>query len=243
MTFENRYVVYYRVSTDKQGRSQLGLEAQKQAVDRFCGSNSLILWAYTEVESGRNNARPELQKAIAHARRSNAKLLVAKLDRLSRNVAFIAQLMDSEVDFVCCDNPYATRLTLHMMSAVAEHEARMTSERTRSALQALKARGVQLGSARPGHWDGKAHLRLAALSRGRKRAAFSRKGKSSYDDIVPLIIARREEGMSWPDIAQWLNAHGHTAKNGFGFHGVLCYTIIARYRKRARGMVEFEKSR
>ena len=142
----SRFVAYYRVSTDRQGRSGLGLEAQREAVRHYLASVGGVLAAeHTEVETGKRSDRPELQRALAVCRRPKAKLLIAKLDRLSRNVAFIAALMDGNTEFVACDNPHATRLTLHILAAVAEHEREAISQRTKAALQAAKARGTRLG--------------------------------------------------------------------------------------------------
>jgi DNA invertase Pin-like site-specific DNA recombinase len=148
-------IAYYRVSTKRQGASGLGLEAQREAVRRYAeATHSTIKASYTEVESGKRGDRPELLKALAHAKRSKATLVVAKLDRLSRNVAFTSTLMESGVHFLCCDMPSATHLTIHILAAVAEDEARRISERTRDALAVAKSKGKPLGSARPGHWDG-----------------------------------------------------------------------------------------
>lgn len=146
---EGRYIAYYRVSTDRQGRSGLGLEAQRAAVAAHLNGGAWELVAeYTEVESGKRDDRPELAEALRHCRRAKATLIIAKLDRLGRNVAFIASLMESKVDFVCCDNPHANRLMLHMLAAFAEHEREQISQRTKAALAAAKARGVQLGNPR-----------------------------------------------------------------------------------------------
>src|SRR4051812_15854906 len=145
-----KLVAYYRVSTKGQGDSGLGLEGQTSAVGAFAkGRGAEIIRAYTEVETGKRADRPELIKALAHAKRSKATLVIAKLDRLSRNVAFMANLMESGVDFTACDNPHANRLTIHILAAVAENEAKMISERTKAALTAYKARGGGLGTARP----------------------------------------------------------------------------------------------
>ena len=141
------WVSYLRVSTDRQGTSGLGLEAQRAAVNAFLNGGSWTLAAeYVEVESGkRQSNRPQLAAALASCKRLKAKLVVAKLDRLSRNVAFISKLMESGVEFVAADMPFANKLTLHIMSAFAEHEREAISECTRAALQAAKARGVKLG--------------------------------------------------------------------------------------------------
>jgi DNA invertase Pin-like site-specific DNA recombinase len=141
-----RFVAYYRVSTDRQGRSGLGLEAQREARARYLASvGGNLIGEFTEVETGKRNDRPELAKALALCRKRGAKLVIAKLDRLSRNMAFIAAMMDSNVEFIACDNPHATRLTLHILAAVAEHEREMISARTKAALAASKARGTRLG--------------------------------------------------------------------------------------------------
>ncbi|MBB6428848.1 recombinase family protein [Algisphaera agarilytica] len=142
-----RFVAYHRVSTARQGRSGLGLEAQEEAVRVHTATvGGTILEAFTEVESGKRRDRPELAKALAAAKRRKAVLIVAKLDRLARNVAFLSALMESGVDFVACDNPHASRLTIHILAAVAEDEARRISERTKAALAARKARGLPLGN-------------------------------------------------------------------------------------------------
>ena len=143
------FVGYARVSTAKQGRSGLGLEAQEIAIAAHLrDSDELLTPIYVETESGKDNDRPELTKALAKAKRAGATLIVAKLDRLSRNVAFIAQLMESGVRFVACDMPEANELTLHIMAAVAQAERKAISRRTKEALAASKARGTRLGGYR-----------------------------------------------------------------------------------------------
>jgi DNA invertase Pin-like site-specific DNA recombinase len=128
------------VSTAKQGESGLGLDGQAIAVEAYSKQiGKPIVARYTEVESGKRADRPELARALAHARRNKATLCVAKLDRLARNVEFLARVMNSAVDFVACDNPAANRLTLHILAAVAEAEAKSISERTKTALAAAKA--------------------------------------------------------------------------------------------------------
>src|SRR5207302_5177810 len=141
-----RFVADYRVSTVRQGRSGLGLEAQKAAVLAFINGNAELLAEFTEVESGKHANREELKKAIAACKKHKAKLVIAKLDRLSRNLAFIATLMESGVEFVAVDNPHANKLTVHILAAVAQHERELIAQRTRDALQAAKARGKKLGN-------------------------------------------------------------------------------------------------
>lgn len=138
-----KIVTYSRVSTDKQGRSGLGLEAQEEAIARYCQQNDAERVAdFVEVESGKKNHRPELLKAIRAAKQHKAKLLVAKLDRLSRNAAFLLQLRDSNIEFVAADNPDANNLTIGILAVVAENERDMISQRTKAALAAAKARGL-----------------------------------------------------------------------------------------------------
>lgn len=137
---------YLRVSTTRQGQSGLGLEAQREAVQRYADQTGVtILDEYVEIESGKVRDRPQLAAAIAACRKRKATLLIAKLDRLSRNVAFVANLLDGDVEFLALDCPYANKLMIHILAAFAEHERDMISQRTRAALAAAKARGVILG--------------------------------------------------------------------------------------------------
>lgn len=143
---DGTFVAYYRVSTDRQGRSGLGLDAQHKAVsDYLNGGAWKLAGEFVETESGNDADRPELAKALAMCRKRKAKLVIAKLDRLSRNLAFVAALMDSGVEFVAVDNPHANKLTMHILAAVAQHEREQIAERTRAALAAAKARGTKLG--------------------------------------------------------------------------------------------------
>jgi DNA invertase Pin-like site-specific DNA recombinase len=146
-----RFVSYLRVSTAKQGASGLGLEAQREAITAYLnGGCWQLLGEHIEVESGKRADRPALTAALHQCKLTGAVLVIARLDRLSRNVAFLANLMDSGVEFVAVDNPTATRFTLHILAAVAEHEAAMISARTKAALAAARARGVKLGGRREG---------------------------------------------------------------------------------------------
>jgi DNA invertase Pin-like site-specific DNA recombinase len=145
----SRYISYIRVSTHKQGRDGLGSDAQRHAIKaHLAGTAGELLAEYTEVESGRRSDRPELANALAACRLHRATLIIAKLDRLARNVAFVSNLMESGVDFVACDMPMANGLTIHMLAAVAEFEAKAISDRTRVALAAAKRRGTALGGFR-----------------------------------------------------------------------------------------------
>jgi DNA invertase Pin-like site-specific DNA recombinase len=145
------FIAYYRVSTKRQGLSGLGLEAQRESVAAYLASVlGKLVGEFVEVEHGtrKGNHRPQLAAALTQCRVHGATLVIAKLDRLARNVAFTSNLMESSVDFVACDYPQANRLTIHILASVAEHEAEMISARTRAALQAAKRKGTILGGDR-----------------------------------------------------------------------------------------------
>lgn len=208
---QGKFVAYYRVSTDRQGRSGLGLEAQRQDVFDHLGEGGWkVVAEHTEVESGRRADRPKLAKALETCRLHNATLIIAKLDRLARNVAFISNLMESGVEFVAVDFPQANRLTVHVLAAVAEHEREMISQRTKAALAAAKARGVRLGN--PGNLTVEARRRGVALGtearakRARDRAAL----------VLPVIKDIKISGIcSLNGIAHALNQRGvPTARGG-----------------------------
>ncbi len=172
---------YYRVSTERQGQSGLGLDAQRSAVAAYAVGKELS-GEFVEVESGRKDNRPHLSAALALCRRKRAVLVIAKLDRLARSVAFISNLMESGVEFVAVDMPQANRLTLHILAAVAEHEREMISQRTRAALSAAKMRGTRLGNPQPGAMKASA---AASANAARFRAG-----------VLPLIHTRHAEGRS-----------------------------------------------
>jgi DNA invertase Pin-like site-specific DNA recombinase len=208
-----RLVAYYRVSTRQQGDSGLGLDGQVEAGERFAVlAGAELVNAFREVESGKRADRPELARALAFARRAGATLVIAKLDRLARNVHFLSGLMESGVEFVACDNPTANRLTVHILAAVAEDEARRISERTKAALAAYKARGGKLGAARPE--CRKLTPELAAT--GRRAGARTNRdaAAAAYADLAPLMARLRAEGKSLRQIAVALNAEGHATRQG-----------------------------
>lgn len=198
------FVAYYRVSTQRQGATGLGLGAQKTAVQSFVrGVRGQIVGELEEIESGANSSRPKLNQAIQLAKSKRATLVIAKLDRLARNVHFISQLMESGVEFVAADLPYANKLTIHIIAAVAEYEREMIGKRTKAALQQAKARGVVLGNPNAGR-----QARLASSFASRKADAFA-------TAVAPRVAAIRAQGItSLSGIAAALNVQGIRTQRG-----------------------------
>ena len=230
MSTATRFIPYYRVSTKRQGESGLGLEAQQVDVSKLIAEREGTEIAhYTEVETGKNSDRPELEKAIAHAKLSNATLVVAKLDRLARNVAFTSALMESGIPFVCCDCKEANRFTLHILAAVAEEEARKIGERTKKALAAAKARGIRLGSSRAGHWEGREHLRGFKKATERSAAKRRRETDRKYAHLIPVLIAMRTSKHTMVEIAAWLNENGHFTGSGRPYTEAAVWRLFKRH--------------
>ena len=217
-TKQPQFIAYFRVSTQKQGNSGLGLEAQTATIESHArGKGGEIIASFQEIESGKRNDRPELAKALALCRQKKAVLIIAKLDRLSRNVAFIANLMESRVEFIACDMPEATKLTLHIYAAIAEHEREATSKRTRDALQAAKARGQKLGSPRPGSAQATA-----------ARAQQARQFREGVYSIAQLL---RQRGLTLRQIADEMNERNIKTCNDCHWHGA----SVGRLLKDAEG--------
>ena len=218
-----RYIAYFRVSTAQQGSSGLGLEAQREAVKLYVNSaGGLIVESFEEVESGKRNDRPEIAAALAACRLRRAVLIIAKLDRLARNVAFISRLMDAGVEFVACDNPHATKFTIHILAAVAELEREQISARTIAALAAAKARGVKLGNPhlKPGDRFAAQAARLVRTARSHAHAT----------DVLPYIEAARRAGCeSLGDLARALTARGiETPAGGSTWNTTQIRRVITR---------------
>lgn len=207
------FISYLRVSTSKQGFDGLGIEAQREAVRRYAAQvQGELLGEFVEVESGKCNDRPVMAKALAECRDKRATLVIAKLDRLGRSVSFIAGLMDAKVPFVAVDMPFATPLLLHVMAAFAEHERTQISARTKAALAAAKARGVQLGT------HGKA---LAAVNRA-EAVRFA-------ETISPAIgVARSGGAKTLAEIASSLNAQGLRTRQGAEWHPMSVCRLLGR---------------
>ena len=218
---------YLRVSKKSQGESGLGLEGQRAAVEAHAKSQGMSVAAwYTEIESGKRADRPELGNALAHARRSKATLVVAKLDRLARNVAFLSALMESKVPFVAVDNPHANKLTLHILAAVAEAEALAISQRTKDALGAYKARGGLLGASLPRCRN----LTSAAAAKGRVESAKARTkaANEAYADLRSTLAEMQAKGVSLQAMATDLNGQGHTTRRGKPWNAVQIMRVLDR---------------
>lgn len=217
-----QFVTYLRVSTDRQGKSGLGLEAQRKAVADHVAGKGEIAAEFVEIESGKKNDRPQLARALAEAKRIGAVLLIAKLDRLARNVAFIANLLEAGVEIAAADMPEANRFLLHVMAAVAEHEARMISDRTRAALAAAKARGVALGWAIPARIE----EQRQAAQKGAVRNA--QKADQHAANILPIIRQIAARGASLRQIADELNDRGIKTARGGLWYAATVRNIMAR---------------
>jgi DNA invertase Pin-like site-specific DNA recombinase len=225
-----KFVSYLRVSTARQGISGLGLEAQREAVAQHLnGGRWTLVQEVVEVESGKRNDRPAIAEALRLCRLHRATLIIAKLDRLARNVHFISSLMESGVEFVAVDFPQANRLTVHILAAVAEHEASMISARTKGALAAAKARGVKLGGQR-GSLE-----RMGRMARkGNVASAIVRQAAAAKrnEDLLPVIEDLCAVGLSTPQqIADGLNKRGITAARG----GVWSAVQVRRILKSSTG--------
>ena len=206
----SKFVAYYRVSTQRQGRSGLGLDAQRKAVaDHLNGGDWRVVAEFTEVESGKRSDRPKLAEALKACRVLGAILIIAKLDRLARNVHFVSGLMKSGVDFTAVDFPQANRLTVHILAAVAEYEARAISDRTRAALAAAKARGVRLG--------GNRGARLTTEARRAGAKAVAERANARALDLAPTVKELQAGGFcSLRAIAAQLNQRGVKTPRGVG---------------------------
>jgi DNA invertase Pin-like site-specific DNA recombinase len=200
-----KYIAYYRVSTQRQAESHLGLDAQREAVKQHTRGGELLA-AFEETESGkRANNRPQLQAALAECKATGATLVIAKLDRLSRNVHFLTGLLEAKVELVACDLPGANKFTLQIMACVAEQEREMISARTRAALAAAKAKGTVLGNPR--------------LSEARERARATHFAHRPAAPIVGMIADWHGQGMSYREIARRLNALNVRPARGKAWYG------------------------
>ncbi len=253
-------IAYIRVSTRKQGESGLGLEGQESAIERHRAAfGGRLIKTYREVETGKRDElanRPELEKAIGHAKRSRARLVIAKLDRLARSVFVTSLLMREGVDFVACDNPHANSLTIHILAAVAEEEAKQISARTKSALAAYKTgkriskrtrllypQGVpdhvieatagKLGASLPQCRKLSQEARLKGSKNG--VAARRKRAIEAVKDLAPEMVQKWQAGESLGSIARWLNEAQQTTRRGRPWSPTQVRRVINRWREHGNG--------
>lgn len=223
MKNKNQYVAYLRVSTQKQGYSGLGLDAQRRIIQKYLYGKTPVA-EYIEIESGRKKDRPKLKEALTLCRKDGATLIVAKLDRLARNVSFLSNLLENDVEIVFCDFPQANKMMLHILSAISQYEAELIAARTRSALQAKKARGFRLGN--PEHLMERHGQAIQNSIRTCKRKANN--NPNNTRDVAMLRTLIRENH-TLKEIADILNREGFVTSQGCSFSKSTVYKLIKRY--------------
>ncbi len=219
MASTGKYVAYYRVSTKRQGQSGLGLDAQKQAVKAFVRGKGRVKKDFIEVETGKKNTRPELLKALARCKKKGETLVIAKLDRLSRNAGFIFALRDSAVNFVACDIPDANTMTVGIMAIMAQHEREVISARTKAALAAKKRQGFKLGKPE----------NLTDEARAAGRAARNVKAKERQQQAFNVAKDLREQGLSLQKIGDKLTGYKIPTPRGGKWHKTSVKKLLALY--------------
>jgi len=218
-----KFVAYFRVSTAKQGKSGLGLESQKTMVNNYLSNNGgELIKSYTEVETGTSKKqRTEIYNAIDYAKQHDAVLVIAKIDRLARNVHFISSLMEAGVEFVCCDMPAANNLTIFLMSAIAEEEAKSISSRTRLALQEKKRQGYQLGTPE--------NLTQEHRQKGADSMKVKARANKTNQQATALIVEYRAKGMSYDKVAEMLTKLNFKTVNNKTFSSTAVMRLYKRY--------------
>ena len=219
---ETKYVAYLRVSTQKQGYSGLGLEAQREIIHNYL-HDTIPISEYVEVESGRKSDRPKLKEALSQCRKEGAILIVAKLDRLARSVSFLSSLLESDVEIVFCDFPQANKMVLHMISAISQYEAELTAARTKAALQAKKARGFKLGN--PEHLLDKHE---EAIQNSIKTCKAKADSNPNNKRAIALLRTLVKEERTYQEMAEILNREGFVSSHGCSFTKSTVYKLIKR---------------
>lgn len=219
---KEEYVSYLRVSTQKQGYSGLGLEAQKEIIKKYLHEKNPIS-EFVEVESGRKTNRPKLKDALALCRKTGATLIVAKLDRLARNVSFLSNLLESDVEIVFCDFPQANKMVLHILAAISQYEAELTASRTKAALQAKKARGAKLGN--PEHLLDKHEQ---AIANSNKTNSEKAKKNPNNKRAVAFLKVMISQGKSLTEMTDILNSEGFVTAQGCKFVPATVRRLIKR---------------
>ena len=222
MKNETQYVAYLRVSTQKQGYSGLGLEAQREIIHKHL-QDKVPVAEYIEIESGRKKERPKLKEALSLCRKEGATLIVAKLDRLARNVSFLSNLLESDVEIVFCDFPQANKMVLHILSAISQYEAELIAVRTKSALQAKKARGVQLG---------KAENLMNKFEQAVQHSIVANKAKAENNPnnmrAIALLRSLSIQGKSLSEMTCLLNEQGFVTSKGCKFQITQVKRLLVR---------------
>ncbi len=217
-----QFISYLRVSTQKQGFSGLGLEAQKEIIEKHL-RDKISIAEFIEVESGRKTNRPKLKDALALCRKTGATLIVAKLDRLARNVNFLSSLLESDVEIVFCDFPQANKMVLHILAAISQYEAELTASRTKAALEAKKARGCKLGN--PEHL---LDNHQKAIENSRRTCRAKADANPNNKRAVAMIRTLVKEDYSLQMIADILNKEGFVTSKGCIFSKSTVYKLIKR---------------
>ena len=217
-----KYVAYLRVSTQKQGYSGLGLEAQREIIHNYL-HDKIPISEYVEVESGRKSDRPKLKEALSQCRKEGAILIVAKLDRLARSVSFLSSLLESDVEIVFCDFPQANKMVLHIISAISQYEAELTAARTKAALQAKKARGFRLGN--PEHLLDKHEEAIQNSIKTCKAKADSNPNNKRAIALLRILV---KEEHTYQEMAEILNREGFVYSHGCSFTKSTVYKLIKR---------------
>lgn len=221
---KQKYVAYLRVSTQKQGYSGLGLEAQREIIHNHL-HNTIPIAEFVEVESGRKSDRPKLKEALALCRKDGATLIVAKLDRLARSVSFLSNLLESDVEIVFCDFPQANKMVLHIISAISQYEAELIAARTKASLQAKKARGFKLGN--PEHLLNK---HKQAIQNSIKTCRAKADNNPNNKRAVAMLRIFVKENRSYSEMASILNQEGFVTSRGCSFTKSTVYKLIKRYK-------------
>lgn len=222
---DERFVAYLRVSTQRQGSSGLGLEAQREIIHNYLRDKKPI-FEYVEVESGRktDKGRPKLKEALSQCRTYRAKLIVAKLDRLARNVSFLSALLDSDVEIVFCDFPQANKMVLHILASISQYEAELISTRTKQALAAKKARGCKLGN--PEHLMDK---HKEAIANSNKTNRMKAENNPNNKRAIAMLRILAEQGMTLTEMTDKLNKEGFVTSKGYEFRASQVYVLLKRY--------------
>ena len=219
---ETKYVAYLRVSTQKQGYSGLGLEAQREIIHNYL-QDTIPISEYVEVESGRKSDRPKLKEALSQCRKEGAILIVAKLDRLARSVSFLSSLLESDVEIVFCDFPQANKMVLHIISAISQYEAELIAARTKASLHAKKARGFKLGN--PEHLLDKHE---EAIQNSIKTCKAKADSNANNKRAIALLRTLVKEEHTYQEMAEILNREGFVSSHGCSFTKSTVYKLIKR---------------